>query len=157
MALGTPVPYARASAQPAWAREADEDGEGDEDRTDAELDTELLGAEPLEFEKRHKAFLERLLVLHKAGLPLVHVLSLARVWTQGGGVHVIRAVPVTREWSERLDGVTTAFVVNLLGMQITGNQNQQLSLPLGAGGVGLGSYTGRYAAAWLAAWEGGLA
>ena len=97
VAVGTPVPYARATMRPWW------EGQEEDDRTDVPLDIAGMTQEPWDFLERQEEYIERVLKLVEHGLGVVHALTLLRVWTQGAGVHIIRLVQVTQCWAISVD------------------------------------------------------
>ena len=148
--VGAPVPYAKASSR--RGSHADED-----DRTDTPLDIGCLDTNPDAFIIRLREYLARLEALQQGGLSLVHILTPLRTWTQGAGVHIIRAFPVTREWTKEVDKDVMETFARLAGMENpTETQTKQFFMPTIEGGMGMGSMEARHAAAWLGAWEAGI-
>ena len=107
-ALGTPVPYARASA---YYDRIDVD-----DRSDVPLDVTLTAIHPTDFITRQTAYFDRLLALQGAGLPTSDAMELLQTWSQGAGVHIIRGCPTTRQWQQTVDAAVLQCVRRLLGM-----------------------------------------
>ena len=70
-ALGTPVPYAKASAR---SESSDAD-----DRTDVPLDVLLEETSPEDFLNRQSSFCDRLVLLRNAGLSSCHAMELLQV------------------------------------------------------------------------------
>ena len=180
VAMGTSVVYARATARRKWvngdgkeyaedadpsrnraAMEVDTGGGAgpstDDDRTDVRLTTTLDGSHPQEFIDRHDEYFDRLRTLSRAGLSKIHCLTLLRTWSQGAGVHIIRAVPLTRMWAAAVDDSVYKLLEFLMGVSLSEVQRHQATLQTGSGGLGLGSMVARREAAWLGAWEGGIA
>lgn len=122
VAVGTLVPYARASLMASATRDtmgsAEAAGQehperaGGDDRTDVLLDTTLDVTQPT---ARHAAYMRRMRELHAAVLPMVHMLALLRTQTQGAYVHILWSIPVSRE----LDGQVVATAQGVVGVELT--------------------------------------
>ena len=107
---------------------------------------------------KQEAFYDRLRLLRKHGLKAATMLKLVEVWSQGAGVHIMRAAPVSEAWARKVDDSTGRMVAELLPADelITDSQRLQIFVPKKQGGLGLGSMLARRRPAWLGAWEGGL-
>jgi hypothetical protein len=109
------------------------------------------------FLHRQREYLQRLTTLRKAGLEIAHVLVLLRTWSQGAATHLQRAMPMPTAWAQTVDNAIADHVAGMLDSTLDSSQREQLFLKVRDGGLGLGSAAARGAAAWLGAWEGGLA
>ena len=154
-AMGTSVPYAKASANPRSTRLQLDDDE--DDRTDVSLDVDLLDIAPEDFVERQRDYCDRLINLCANGLPVLHALKLLQVWSQGAAVHIMRAAPIDTEWARAVDADIVQTVNTLVHFErCTHTQRSLIFTPKKLGGLGMGSAEARYTSAWLGAWEGGL-
>ena len=146
--VGAVVPYARPERQDAEA-----------DWRDVPLQTDLhegCTASLQAFADRQAAYFAKLLELHRAGLSATYTLALARTWSQGAPVHLLRALPARQEQLQALDAGVADLVQTVLGDRLDETQARQLFLRIPEGGLGMGSAVTTGPAAWLGAWEGGL-
>ena len=109
----------------------DAGGEFDDERHDVPLDTKCLHIEPEEFPLKQEAFYDRLRLLRKHGLKAAALLKMTEVWSQGAGVHILRATPVTEAWAKRVDDSTGRMVTELLACNevISESQRTQFFVP----------------------------
>ena len=114
VALGTTVPYAkRGKCFSACFDENDTEADEDDARVDVPLDVQCLEIAPADFPEKQKSFYERLRLLRNSGMPTSAALKLAEVWSQGAGVHILRAAPVAEHWARQLDDDTGRLVLDL--------------------------------------------
>ena len=106
------------------------------------------------FKTRQERYLNTLCELHKEGLQAAHVLVLARTWSQGAYVHLLRTLLVSDRAAEDLDKGLADFLCKVLGATLDDSQKAQLFLKVADGGLGMGSAVRRAVPAWTAAWEG---
>ena len=144
--VGAMVPYARADR---------EDPER-EDWRDVPIEHAFVCQDLEEFKARQGKYLNALLELHEEGLQAAHVLVLARTWSQGAYVHLLRTLMVSQQTAEDLDKGLADFLEKVLGTELNESQRDQLFLKVADGGLGMGSAVRRAVPAWTAAWEGGL-
>ncbi len=128
-----------------------------EDWRDVPLTTLVEMADASQFLELQQRYLQRLEVLRLHGLSTAGVFHLLRVWSQGACVHLQRALPLPAAWAQAVDEGLVDNVMHLVGVPLDGNQTRQLFLRIADGGFGLGSAVWRGEAAWVGAWEGGLA
>ena len=118
VAPGTTVPYAQRGKWLSTDEELGEivanSAEDDDDRIDIPLDTKCMEIEPEEFPAKQEAFYDRLRLLRKHGLKAAAMLKMTEVWSQGAGVHILRAAPVSENWAKKIDDSTGRMVAELL-------------------------------------------
>jgi len=144
--VGAVVPYARA----------DRDSSEEDDWRDVPIEHAFVCVDLDEFKTRQERYLNTLYELHKEGLQAAHVLVLARTWSQGAYVHLLRTLLVSDRAAEDLDKGLADFLCKVLGATLDDSQKAQLFLKVADGGLGMGSAVRRAVPAWTAAWEGGL-
>ena len=143
--VGAAVPYARADR---------EDPERDDWRD--VIEHAFVCQDMGKFKTRQDKYLKALYELHEEGLQAAHVLVLAKTWSQGAYVHLLRTLMVSEQTVEELDKGLADFLGKLLGAKRGDNQRAQLFLKVADGRLGMGSAIRRVVPAWTAAWEGGL-
>ena len=77
-----------------------------------------------EFKTRQERYLNTLYELHKEGLQAAHVLVLARTWSQGAYVHLLRTLLVSDRAAEDLDKGLGDFLCEVLGATLDGSPAQ---------------------------------
>ncbi len=152
LAHSGPAGSGSAVASPAQGNAAPGGAEGraqDEEARVEELDDQA-------FLDRQREYFLRLIRLNRSGLPIIHVLTLMRTWTQGAGVHLVRGNLMRKQWAEAVDMQVIEMMQELLGTEIGDQQQSQVFLKMADGGMGMGSMVDRRLAAWVGAWEAGV-
>jgi hypothetical protein len=128
-----------------------------DDWRDTPLSITLEAADHNQFLKLQTKFFGRLKTLMNSGLSSARATELVKVWSSGACVHIQRALPTTSTWAEEVDAGVIDFLQELEGETMAPLQQRLVFLKTAEGGLNFGSAKARASAAWIGAWEGGLA
>ena len=123
------------------------------------MDIKCGAIAPQDFKRKQEAYFNRIRLLRRHGLPCSIAIKLVQIWSQGAGVHIMRAAPIHEPYAAAIDEGVLQITQDILDFKEPWTEQRKLQLftPKKHGGGGMGTMVGRMRPAWLGGWESGLA